>query len=92
MPELDRILTRSTAQIIQNETRERFLLWTVYESPKEFPGLFIVRPHWADETYRPLPCHIEADTLDAARDMLPRGVRNIGRDKRADPAIVEVWI
>lgn len=92
MPELDVILTKSTAQAVGNETRNRLLLWTVYESPRDFPGLFIIRPHEADPQYRPLMCHIEANSLDEARAMLPAGLTNIGKDKRDDPKIVEVWI
>jgi hypothetical protein len=92
MAERDQILTSSTAQAVQDEKRDRFLLWTVYVSPGEFPGLVIIRPHLADETYRALSCHIEAATLEEARAMLPRGLTNIGRDKRVDPFIKEVWI
>jgi hypothetical protein len=92
MAERDRILTRSTAQLLQNEPRDRMLLWTVYSGPTDFPGVVIIRPHIADETYRALSCHIEAATLEEARAMLPSGVTNIGRDKRDDPKIAEVWI
>jgi hypothetical protein len=90
--ERDQILTRSTAQAIQAEKRDRFLLWTVYVSPTDFPGIVVIRPCFADETYQPLSCHIEAQTLEEARAMLPRGLTNIGRDKRNDPLIKEVWI
>jgi hypothetical protein len=88
----DRSLTRSQAQLLQNEPRDRYLLWTIYVSPKDFPGLVIARPFLADELYRPLPCHIEAETIEAVRAALPAGAHCIGRDKRTDPAIHEVWI
>lgn len=88
----DKRITKDAAQALQNEPRNRFLLWTIYVRPKDFPDKVIVRPHIADETYGPLPYHIEANSVEEARAMLPSGLHYLGRDKRDDPAIYEVWI
>lgn len=92
MREIDIILTRSSAQAVQDEHRQKVVIWTVYESPRDFPGLFVIRPSLAEDPPRPLFCHVEAETLEQAREMLPVGVYRIGRREGDDPAILEVWI
>jgi hypothetical protein len=72
---------------------QSLLVWTIYESPKDFPGKFVVRPHeTARGSSRPLATHFLADTLDGARQFIPMGLVCMHRDPSDDPVIVESWI
>lgn len=70
-------------------------LWTIYESPADYPGKFVVRK-WGiiEDCNEPIAdkfCYIE-DSLIAARERIPKDRYNLGRQPNDDPVIVETWI
>lgn len=75
-------------------------MFTVYESPRDFPGRFVVRrwaigprqfgdPIKAKPDARPWAI---ADTLAGARESLPPGLSNLARNPDDDSVIVETWV
>lgn len=68
-------------------------MWTVYESPSDFQGLWVVR-RWVAEpgglVRDPDPWFVGA-TLEAARESLPPDLYRQGRQPDDDPTIVEIW-
>ena len=69
------------------------VLYVIYWNPKDYPGKHVVRPWRIDAPEaRPVGLAVEADTLDAARELLPDGLVNLGRMEKDDPCIVETWI
>lgn len=70
--------------------------YTVYRSPADYPGRWVVRGHdiltGVDE---PVP-HVEplvvCDSLEDARASMPPGLLVCPRDRHDDPCIVETWI
>lgn len=70
-------------------------LWTIYESPADYPGKFVVR-RWEiiDGSREPIAaksCFVE-NSLIAARERIPKDRCNLGRQPNDDPVIVETWI
>lgn len=70
--------------------------YTVYDSPADYPGRFVVRRFRVIPNSEPLPdpepFYIGTD-LEAVRDKLERfGLFKIPRDPQDDPVIVETWI
>ena len=66
-------------------------MWTVYDSPKDYPDSIVVRLWWG-ETHEP---HAWAfDTLIEARFMIENagGCYRIPRQPDDDPVIVETWL
>lgn len=64
-------------------------VWTVYNSPKDYPGKFVAR-RW--ELTTPTDDVIVADTLDEVRERLPLGLYPLDRHPGDDPVIVETWL
>jgi hypothetical protein len=77
-----------------SETSKALRIWTIYKSPLDHPGRFVVRP-WIITPYSDpvaesvFTCH---DTLTAARAAIPAGKFKMVRDPTDDPQIVETWI
>jgi hypothetical protein len=67
------------------------LVWTICESPKDYPGRFTARPHSARSS-KPLAFVLVADSLDAIRALLPPGLACLMRNPNDDPVIVETWL
>lgn len=73
---------------------EPLYMWTICESPKDFPGKFVVR------RFRVRAGEVDAekdpvavvDTLDQARDAVPLGHYRMDRMPEDEPQIVEVWL
>lgn len=68
------------------------LIWTICENPSDYPGKFTLRPH---SIRRQCPCLLVlvADTLKAAREMLPPDVGfRFDREIADDPVVVESWL
>ena len=72
-----------------SEKPDEIVLWTVYDNPRNYPGLFVACK-WLGLT--PTNEVITAPTLAALRDKLPRGLFCVSRDVKDDPCIVEIWI
>lgn len=73
-------------------------IWTIYQSPSDFPGKYVVRRFYlvgggGGLHHDPAPCFV-GDTLDDARDSLPheRGLVCMPRQAADLPQIVESWI
>lgn len=72
-------------------------VWVIYERPRDYPGLFVVRPQHPHRdaygdfyvTYGDATTH---RTLEEARQVIPPGLVRVPRDPRDDPKIVESWI
>lgn len=66
---------------------------TIHDRPHDAPAGFAVR-HWTVAAGAVLPGKLihSLPTLDAARDLIPRGLVNIGRMPEDDAKIVEVWV
>jgi hypothetical protein len=74
-------------------TESILTIWTVYRSPSDHPGKWVLRGH--DVTAAgsvPRPDCIVADTLDLIRDHLPPGLCRLPRDAADDPVIYESWV
>ena len=68
-------------------------MWTIYESPRDYPGRFVVRG-WTVQR-EPVPDELPTavvDTLAAARRHVPVGLFRLDRDPDDDPTIVETWL
>lgn len=69
-------------------------LWTIYDSPSDFPGKFVVREHRV-EPGGALKCCQEAtvhESLEQARSAVPPHCTVFPREPNDDPVIVEVWL
>lgn len=90
------LIDQATAQELQNGALAAgdLLIWTLYRSPKDFPGLFIGRPHatLARGGAQALLSHLEAPSLDELRKQLPIGLIQLDRQSEDEPHIVEVWL
>lgn len=89
----DVILTKETAQFLHSASdgNKGLLMWTVYQSPSDYPGLFISRPTNI-LTRTPLPSVLIAYSLTKLREALPVGLVRLNRQAEDDPVIVETWI
>jgi hypothetical protein len=73
-----------------------FACWTVYESPSDFPGLYVVR-RWGvlSGAHGPVT-NGEAQTFatlaEARAPLQEQGLYRIPRDVTDDPCIVESWV
>lgn len=76
--------------------RDELPMWTIYASPADFPGRYVVRRSVIGQGGRmrmdPAPSFV-GPSLDAARDSLPheRGLVCMVRAPSDPPQIVEVW-
>jgi hypothetical protein len=68
-----------------------FSLWTVYDSPKDYRGLFVARKF---TLAGPTPSVISSEDLGAIRDTLARMglLVPMARSPEDDPVIIETWI
>lgn len=74
---------------------KRINIWTVYDSPADYPGMYVVRhSHIANDgrvimDARPL---IVADSYAGAKASIPIGLQCVPRDLYDEPQIREIWI
>lgn len=64
-------------------------IWTVYENPRDYPGMFVARKFILD---KPTDDVQVAPTLEGLRDRLPSGLTCLTRHPTDDPCIVETWL
>jgi hypothetical protein len=77
-------MTDSTALMTQ---------WTIYDSPADFPGRFVVRQWEVHRWGMVASSNVRAfDTLQQARESLPEGLIVIPRSPEDVPSIVETWM
>lgn len=80
----------------ENDPREcTSRLFTVYYSPTDFPGKFVVR-EWrtfrGDSTVYASRMAISGDTIEEVREHIPKTMTCIARFADDHPHIVESWI
>jgi hypothetical protein len=68
-------------------------MWTIYSSPRDYPGLFVAREWRINARGQTATGHLIFDeTLAGLRDRLPPGLACLARDPTDDPVIVETWV
>lgn len=72
------------------QNKIQLTMYTVYNSPSDYPGKWVVRV-WQNEQPLLEPLCVE-ETLIDARSKLPPGLNNVGRFYSDDPVVHEVWI
>ena len=72
---------------------EPLSMWVIYERPRDYPEYFVVRRWRVDRAGASAleACALVASLADA-REHVPRGAVNIGREPEDDPVIVESWV
>lgn len=71
--------------------------WTIYWSPDDYPGRFVLRPHYVEcggePTRRITPGEAQVfEDLDSARAAVPPGLYRLDRDRDDHPSVVETWL
>lgn len=71
-------------------------MFVIYRRPLDHPAHYVVRkwlvlPHPACPLLASLWCTLH-DTLDEARESMPRGLRLVPHEEGLDPVIAERWI
>lgn len=72
---------------------EALFQYVIYFNPKDYPDRYVVRK-WritAGKLEAAIWPDTVTETLESARDAVPEGLVNIGRQLGDDPVIVEVW-
>lgn len=71
----------------------RFILHTIYRFPRDHPERFVVRRSFVENgvVFAEVKCYLAAD-LEDARQEIPEGAFNLGRQREDDEAIFETWI
>lgn len=64
-------------------------IWTVYQSPVDYPGKFVARLFIWD---KPTAKVLIAPSLEALRALLPNGLSCLARSPADAPGIVETWL
>jgi hypothetical protein len=71
----------------------RITIWTIYQSPEDHPGKYVVRAYDATaQGTRARPDAGVYDTLAQARAAVPCGLYWMNRNPVDDPTIVETWL
>lgn len=72
---------------------EQFAIWTVYENPSDYPGLFVARMWIVTRQPEPVPTDVvfTGPTLLSVRGKIPAGLHCIPRQPLDDVTIVETW-
>ena len=68
-------------------------MWVIYRpTTRDYPGEWVIRMHLTLPVHLITSIVVTHPTLEAARDDLPPGLTNIGRQPDDDPVIEEVWL
>lgn len=69
-------------------------VWTVYDSPLDYPGKFVLRGFLIgrDGSIFPLETAEVRDSLEDLRKLIPENTVRFNRTGLDDPKIVEVWL
>lgn len=63
-------------------------MYTIYDSPSDHPGKFVVREHLVPGGVKGLTIH---SSLEEARAAVPPGLYCIKRHPQDAPVVVETW-
>ena len=85
-----RIVARQARRLLATDVITQY---AIYAHPADYPDHYVVRA-WYVIGGQVLACPLarRAGTLDEARQHVPPGVSNIGRNGDDDPVLREVWI
>ena len=82
-----------TLKIEEDKSMSELAIYTIYENPKDYPGLFVVR------RWEIMPGSVQVSrwvrtalTINQARALLPYGVVCLPRNTEDDPSLVGSWI
>jgi hypothetical protein len=67
-------------------------VYTIYDSPADYPGLFVARAFYITRTSTPGEVIATGRSIEEVRAKLPIGLHRIVRDESDSPSIVETWI
>jgi hypothetical protein len=71
----------------------KLICYTIYDSPSDYPGVFVVRKWTADPAGpQDAGVHAVTGTLIEARAAIPNGYAVMHRDPSDAPSIVEMWL
>ena len=76
-------------------TEDVLTMFTIYLSPMDYPGQFVVREFAIRAGQQPAPAAeplCVVDTLEEARASIPRGMYPLGRDPGDHESVVETWV
>jgi len=76
-----------------SELGSRLDVWVVYQNPSDYPGKFVVRPFYVNDTgiRASTDCTVH-DDLESARRTIPAGRVRLRRHNADDSVIVETWV
>jgi hypothetical protein len=80
--------TQAHWQTLQNGDLPQFV---IYNSPKDFPGKYVVRMWLVGHRMGPTDLIEQFDTLEQAREFVPLGLFCMPRADVDEPVIVETW-
>lgn len=63
--------------------------WSIFESPKDFPGLFVARQFLMGQ---PTEEKRLSSSLDGVRKLIPQGLYRLQRSPSDHRSVVETWI
>lgn len=75
--------------------REVLSIWTMYDSPADKPGYFVLRRHVLlnDSTHGPTTEAYCSQDIEPLREMMmQRGLTCMARQPGDEPQIVEIWL
>jgi hypothetical protein len=64
-------------------------IWSIYESPADYPGLFVARKYLLDQ---PTTEALFSTNLDGVRKQLPLGLYRLPRNPMDHRSVVESWV
>lgn len=67
----------------------RMAMIVIYYNAADYPGKYLARIWDSD---KPTNVVIVNDNIDYLRNLIPKNMTNIGREKEDDSCIVEVWL
>lgn len=74
------------------EADNYLVLWTVYDSPSDYPGQFVARKWLVKQEPIATDELVTGSTLQSVRDQLPGGLHCMPRSLGDDAKIVETWL
>lgn len=94
-PETDTLQKRAQTVGAGERMKSALYLYTIYRDPLDYPKKWVVRRFTveadASMTKDAAPLAV-VDTLKEARESLPFGVYNLGRERGDAPKIYETWV
>lgn len=83
---------QQTAQYPAGLRGRGLIIWTIYRNPRDYPGLWVLRPYEVDEGLVSSPIACLSDSLKPLRAPLEaRGLVMFPRQPDDDAPIVETW-